>query len=160
MVAPEPDEPLLLYIAATSEAVSMVLVAERSDPHDLHELGSSSADGSGSQDPGPADEPGADAVGRSQSPEAAMDPPDQGVTGSLGSVLPLGANGREFPGPAPLERDEPDPPPPWEGLDRPTSGVLHQRGPPRSQDKVPAGPQAALYSPHRLQEATPLLSGL
>jgi hypothetical protein len=48
MVAPEPSEPLLLYIAATSEAVSMVLVAERPDPYGLHELGSSSADGSGS----------------------------------------------------------------------------------------------------------------
>jgi dsDNA-binding SOS-regulon protein len=48
MVAPEPSEPLMLYIAATSEAVSMVLVAERPDPHALHELRSSSADGSGS----------------------------------------------------------------------------------------------------------------
>jgi hypothetical protein len=45
MVAPEPGEPLLLYIVATSEAVSMVLVAERPDPHDLHELRSSSVDG-------------------------------------------------------------------------------------------------------------------
>jgi hypothetical protein len=57
MVAPEPGEPLLLYIVATSEAVSMVLVAERPDPHTLHELGSSSADGSGSQDPRLAEEP-------------------------------------------------------------------------------------------------------
>jgi hypothetical protein len=56
MVAPEPGEPLLLYIVATSEAVSMVLVAERSDSHSTHELGSSSA-GSGSQDPGPVEEP-------------------------------------------------------------------------------------------------------
>jgi hypothetical protein len=48
MVAPEPDEPLLLYIVATSEGVSMMLVAEQPDPHDLHELGSSSVDGSGS----------------------------------------------------------------------------------------------------------------
>jgi hypothetical protein len=59
MVAPEPGEPLLLYIVASSEAVSMVLVAERTDPHGLHELGSSSTDGSGSQDPGPTEEPGA-----------------------------------------------------------------------------------------------------
>jgi hypothetical protein len=59
MMAPEPGEPLLLYITATSEAVNMVLVTERSDPHDLHELGSSSADGSSSQDLGPAEEPGA-----------------------------------------------------------------------------------------------------
>jgi hypothetical protein len=56
MVAPEPGEPLLFYIVATSEAVSMVLVTERLDPHGLHELGSSSADGSGFQDPGPAEE--------------------------------------------------------------------------------------------------------
>jgi hypothetical protein len=48
MVAPEPSEPLLLYIAATVEAMSMVLVAEQPDPHGLHELGSSSANGSGS----------------------------------------------------------------------------------------------------------------
>jgi hypothetical protein len=48
MVAPEPSETLLLYIASTSEAVSMMLVTERPDPHGLHELGSSSADGSGS----------------------------------------------------------------------------------------------------------------
>jgi hypothetical protein len=83
MVVSEPDEPLLLYIAATLEAVSMVLVAERPDPHDLHELESSSVDRSGSQDPGPAEELGA-AVGSgssdpgaadgSQSPEVAMGP--------------------------------------------------------------------------------------
>jgi hypothetical protein len=42
---------------ATSEAVSMVLVAERPGPHDMHELGSSSVDESGSQDLGPVEEP-------------------------------------------------------------------------------------------------------
>jgi hypothetical protein len=46
MVAPEPSEPLLLYIVATSEAVSMVMVAERLDPHNPIELGSSSVDDS------------------------------------------------------------------------------------------------------------------
>jgi hypothetical protein len=75
MVAPEPGELLLLYIVATSEAMSMVLVAERPDPHDLHELGTSSVDGSGSQDLGPAEEPGAVVVARSQSPEARHRPP-------------------------------------------------------------------------------------
>jgi hypothetical protein len=59
MVAPEPSEPLLLYIMATSEAVSVVLVTKRPDPHNLHELGSSSTDGSGSQDPGPTEDLGA-----------------------------------------------------------------------------------------------------
>jgi hypothetical protein len=58
MVAPRPSEPLLLYIAATLEAVSMVLVTERPDPHALHELVSSSADGSGSLDPRLVKEPG------------------------------------------------------------------------------------------------------
>jgi hypothetical protein len=57
MVASEPDEPQLLYIAATSKAVSIVLVAERLDPHIPLERGSSSTDGSGSQDPRPAGEP-------------------------------------------------------------------------------------------------------
>jgi hypothetical protein len=57
MVALEPGELLLLYIVATAEAVSMVLVVERSDPHSPHELGSSSTDGSGSQDPGPPEDP-------------------------------------------------------------------------------------------------------
>jgi hypothetical protein len=48
IVALEHGEPLLLYIAATVEAMSMVLVAERPDPHDPHELRSSSTDGPGS----------------------------------------------------------------------------------------------------------------
>jgi dsDNA-binding SOS-regulon protein len=74
MVASEPDEPLLLYIAATLEAMSMVLVAKWFDPHAPHELESSSADGSGSQDPQPMEEPRADAAAGSQSPEATMAP--------------------------------------------------------------------------------------
>jgi hypothetical protein len=74
MEAPEPGKPLLFYITATSEAMSMVLVTERLGPHDLHELGSSSADGSGSQDPRPAEEPGAiDGLG-SQDPGPAEEP--------------------------------------------------------------------------------------
>jgi hypothetical protein len=65
MVAPEPSEPLLLYIAATSEAVSMVLVAlSLVSLYGLHELGSSSADRSGSQHPGPVEKPRADAAAR------------------------------------------------------------------------------------------------
>jgi hypothetical protein len=37
MVAPEPGEPLLLYIVATADARSMVLVAERPEPHQVPE---------------------------------------------------------------------------------------------------------------------------
>jgi hypothetical protein len=46
MVAPEPGEPLLLYIADTSEAVSMVLVTERPDPHAPHEPRATNGPGS------------------------------------------------------------------------------------------------------------------
>jgi hypothetical protein len=67
MVAPEPNEPLLLYITATSEAVSMVLVTERLDPHSTRGLESSSVGGSGSQDPRLVEEPGA-VVAASPSP--------------------------------------------------------------------------------------------
>jgi hypothetical protein len=66
---------------------------------------SSSTDGSGSQDPGPAEEPGAVAAAGSRSPEAATGPPDQAVMGSPVSELPPGAEGRELPGPAPMEMD-------------------------------------------------------
>jgi hypothetical protein len=128
MVAPEPGEPLLLYIATTLEAVSMVLVAERPDPHNTHELRCSSADGSGSQDLGPMEEPRAIAVAGPQSPKAAAGPHDQTVVGSRTSEVSSDAKDRELPRPAPMEIDAPDPldPPPQEGLDRLTSGVLHQ----------------------------------
>jgi hypothetical protein len=128
MVAPEPSEPLLLYIVATSEAMSMMLVAERPDPHNLHELGSSSTDGSGSQDQRRTEEPAAIPAAGSQSSEAATGPPNQTVMGSQTSELPPGTEDRELPGPAPMEMDALDPP--RKGPDHPTSGVLYQRGPP------------------------------
>jgi hypothetical protein len=66
MVVPEPGEPLLLYIAATSEAVSMVLVVERPNPHTCMSSGARLLTGQGprtrglrrsrelSQQPGPS----------------------------------------------------------------------------------------------------------
>jgi hypothetical protein len=81
-VAPEPGEPLLLYIAATSEAMSMVLVAERPDPHGLHELGSSSTVGSGSHDLGPVEEPGAIDGSGSQDPGPVEEPGADAAAGS------------------------------------------------------------------------------
>jgi hypothetical protein len=50
MVALEPGEPLLLYIGATVEVVSMVLVAERPEPQQPQEPKGAPADGSCSQD--------------------------------------------------------------------------------------------------------------
>jgi hypothetical protein len=79
VVAPEPGEPLLLYIAATAEAVSMVLVVERPDPLAAHEHGSSSASGSGFRDSGPAGRSEAGQTAGSQLPEVI---PAHGDTGS------------------------------------------------------------------------------
>jgi dsDNA-binding SOS-regulon protein len=53
MVAPEPGEPLLLYIMATTEVVSMVLVAERSEPQQTQVPKGASASSSISLDPPP-----------------------------------------------------------------------------------------------------------
>jgi dsDNA-binding SOS-regulon protein len=57
MVALEPREPLMLYIAATAEAVSMILVTERPEPPQPQETKEASTNGSGSQDPEPAGSP-------------------------------------------------------------------------------------------------------
>jgi hypothetical protein len=94
MVALEPSEPLLLYITATAEAVSMMLVTERPDPHNPDELGRSSTSGSGSQDPGPVEEPG---------------PDDQAPQWPRTSEVPLGLEDQELPKPEPMEIHAPDP---------------------------------------------------
>jgi hypothetical protein len=139
MVAPESGESLLFYIAATAEAVSMVLVTKRPDPHTPHELEGPSASGSGSLDSGPTEEPRAgEAAGsqlpeiypahgdtRSQPPEATSGLDDQTVTGSRTSEVPLDPEDRELPVPEPMEIDAPDTPP-REGPNRPTTGVLHR----------------------------------
>jgi hypothetical protein len=57
MVAPEPGEPLLLYIVATTEAVSMVLVVEQPEPPQPQEMKEASVNGSGSQGPEPVGSP-------------------------------------------------------------------------------------------------------
>jgi dsDNA-binding SOS-regulon protein len=54
MVAPELGEPLLLYIAVTTEAVSMVLVAEQPKPPQPQETKEAFTNGLGSKDPEPA----------------------------------------------------------------------------------------------------------
>jgi hypothetical protein len=81
------------------------------------------------------EEPGAVATAGSQPPEAATGPHDQAVVGPRTSEVSSDAKGRELPRSAPMEIDAPEPPPPpREGPDRPTSDILHQRGPPRGQD--------------------------
>jgi hypothetical protein len=55
MVAPKLGEPLLLYIAAIAEVISMVLVAELPEPKQPQALKGAPAIESGSQDPDPAE---------------------------------------------------------------------------------------------------------
>jgi hypothetical protein len=110
MVAPEPGEPLLLYITATSEAVSMVLFAERPDPHSTHEFEGSLADGSGSQDPRTVEEPRAVTAAGSQSLEAATGLHDQTVVRPRPSKASPDTKDWEPPRPAPMEIEAPDPP--------------------------------------------------
>jgi hypothetical protein len=149
MITPEPGEHLLLYIVVTAEAVSMMLVAERPDPQSPHQLGSSSIDGSGSQDLGSLEELRTEeAAGsqlpeicpthgdtRSQPPEAASGPNDQTVVGSRTLEVPSGPEDRELPVPAPMEVDAPDPPPPprapWLQLHPLVLGQLRSRHVPR-----------------------------
>jgi hypothetical protein len=124
VVAPEPGEPLLLYIMATAEAVSIVLVTERPDPLATHEHGSSSASGLRPRDPGPARRPEVgQTVGsqlpevipahggtRSQPPETMSDPRGKAVIGARISEVPPGPVDRELPEPEPMELDVPTPP--------------------------------------------------
>jgi hypothetical protein len=65
MVAPKPGEPLLLCIVATAEAVSMVLVAELSEPPQPQETKATSMNSSGSQDLEPVGSPEVGVVARS-----------------------------------------------------------------------------------------------
>jgi dsDNA-binding SOS-regulon protein len=58
MMPPKPREPLLLYITATTEVISMVLVTERSEPPQPQETKEASANDSGYQDPEPTGSPG------------------------------------------------------------------------------------------------------
>jgi hypothetical protein len=72
MAAPEPGEHLLLYIAATAEAVSMILVTERPEPPQSQETKEASANGSGSQDPEPVGSPEVGVAAGSQLAEASL----------------------------------------------------------------------------------------
>jgi hypothetical protein len=91
MVAPEHGEPLLLYIVATIEAVSMVLVAQRPEPHQHQEPKGTSAASSESLDPGPAEAMGVEESDGSQILEAPLAPVTQvGSHVATGSQL-LGA---------------------------------------------------------------------
>jgi hypothetical protein len=143
VVAPEPGEPLLLYIMATTEAVSMVLLTERPDPLAIHEHGSSSASGSGSQDQGPVEKLKAGQTVRSQHPEVipahgdtesqppetASGPRDKTVTGARASEVPPDPVDRELPEPESMELDAPNPPGRVRTVQRPVyyiSEVLHE----------------------------------
>jgi hypothetical protein len=74
MVALKPREPLLLYIATITKAVSMVLVVERPKPPHPQETKETSVNGSGSQDPEPVGSPDVGVTAESHLPEASVAP--------------------------------------------------------------------------------------
>ena len=68
LVVPKPQEPLLLYLAATSQVVSAAFVAEREVDEEAAITASPPRDKLGA----PPAEPGADKAGSAQSSEAAQ----------------------------------------------------------------------------------------
>jgi hypothetical protein len=139
MVALEPGSPLLLYIAATAEVVSMVLVMERPEQRQPQALNGTPTTDFGSQDPDPVGGPRDEASG-SQIPEPTLSPKpqigplevpsgpegqeasesqimkptlgldNQHVTESQLPEVPLGPRGQEPSAPEPMDIDLPDPP--------------------------------------------------
>jgi hypothetical protein len=77
MVAPKLGEPLLLYITATTEAVSMMLVTERPKPHQHQKPKGTSTASSGSLDPRATEGTGVEEADGSQIPEAPLTPVTQ-----------------------------------------------------------------------------------
>jgi hypothetical protein len=93
-VAPEPGEPLLLYIAATTELVSLVLVIEWLEPQQPQVPKGAPTIGSGSQDPDPVGEPGDKEAVEPQLPDPA---PSLESHGTFGSQLWEAMSGPEDP---------------------------------------------------------------
>jgi hypothetical protein len=111
MVAPEPGEPLLLYVAATAEAVSKVLVAERPKPAGSPGVGVTAGSQLLEASPAPESQGGTNSTTTPQHPEAFLDP---------GSDEPSGSE--------PMEVEESDPPGRGRSIQRPVyyiSKVLH-----------------------------------
>jgi hypothetical protein len=130
MVAPEVGEPLLLYIVVTTEAVSVVLVAERPEPHQHREIRGTSASSYGPQDPEPVEGARVEEADGSQNLGPSPAPVSQvGSHVDIGSQLPAATvgsgnqeatrsqnpnalsdvGGQEPLEPGPMEVDAPDP---------------------------------------------------
>jgi hypothetical protein len=90
MVAPEPGEPLLLYITTTSKVMSMVLVVERLEPQQPQALKGAPAVRSGSKDPDPVEGSCDEEASGSQLPE-----PTLSLEPQIGSQLPEVPSGLE-----------------------------------------------------------------
>jgi hypothetical protein len=132
MVAPKPGEPLLLYVTATAEAVSMVLVTERLEPPQPQETKEASTNGSRSQDLELAGSPGVRDTAGSQLSEASPAPEPQGGINS--ATVPrhpeafLDPRSHKPSGSEPMEVDELDSPGRGRTIQHPVyyvSEVLH-----------------------------------
>jgi hypothetical protein len=96
MVSPEPGEPLLLYIAATAEVVSMVLVTERPKPKKPQALKGAPTARSGSYHSDPVEGPCDQEASGSQLREPTLSPKPQ--IWSWLSEEPLGPEDQEASG--------------------------------------------------------------
>jgi hypothetical protein len=93
MVTPEPGEPLLHYIMAIAEVISMVLVAEQPKPKQPQTLKGAPTTGSGSQDLDPAEGSRDQEASGSQQSEPTLSPEPQ--IGSQLSEVPSGPEDQE-----------------------------------------------------------------
>jgi hypothetical protein len=92
MVSLEPGEPLFLYVTATIEAMSMVLVAERPEPPQPQKTKETSTDGSGSQVSEPARSPKVGVAAGSQLAVASLAPERQVELDNATGSQPLEVN--------------------------------------------------------------------
>jgi hypothetical protein len=111
MVAPEPGEPLLLYITATADVMSMVLVMEQPDPKAEEEPMSQPLEAHPALKHGD----GPDTIVECPPLDANLGADNQEVTRSQLSGAISDSGGQEHPKHVPMEVDTPDPPPPAPG---------------------------------------------
>jgi hypothetical protein len=108
LVALEPSEPLLLYIVTTVDAVSMVLVVERPEPHQHQEPKAEEALESKPQnyamEPVPSPSPSSHRPIQAPITKRPLGPNFQG--GGLSD-----SRGQDLPDPEPMEVDPLEPPP-------------------------------------------------
>jgi hypothetical protein len=138
MVAPEQVDPLLLYIVATAEVVSMVLITERTVPKQPQALKGAPVAEFGSKDPDPVEGPRDQEASGSQLPEPTVSPEPQ--IGSWLPEVPSGPEDQEASG---------------SQLSEPTSGPDSQHTTGSQPAEVPSGPRGQKPPVHEPMDIDP-----